>query len=256
MSCCFRKSTPATISATVRPNFERRPPDDSQRPAPRERGVVATHQAHEPLVEQLAGADPRPFDRSTVGHDHEVELAAGEQLAAVAVVVAHLQIDAGGLRRDALEQAGQHHEADIVRQRQHEATLRGRGVEARGASDGTLHRGQRLAQRRGHRLGPRGGDQTTRAADQQGIAEGATQPCERVTGGRLRQPDAPRRRGHATREQQRVEHDQRVEVESAELHGVHVVHDQHALYKSRPETTIDPSRGARGAQPRPRGAVP
>ncbi|MCY1437228.1 hypothetical protein D9M71_533820 [compost metagenome] len=131
------------------------------------------------------------------------------------------QHHAGRLGAQALDQGRQQAELDIVGQADAEHRRAGRRVEVGGAAD----RGGDGVQRRGEQgedlLRPRGRLHLPSAAHEQRVVEQAAQARQRGADRRLAEEQLFRRAGHAAFVHQRLEDDQQVEIDAAQVIAVH-----------------------------------
>ena len=180
--------------------------------------VVAAHHAHEALEIERPRADVRR--REPGAEDAEVDLRRLE-LAADGAEIHRAHGEAGERRRrlEPVDELRQDRVLHVVGRRDGEGHLRSRRVERPRLLDQPVDVGDQLLHRRGE-LEPLGrGQHPAGGAQQQRIAEERAQPAERRAHRRLRKVQPARRARDVALAQQRVERDQEVEVDRADIHG-------------------------------------
>ena len=79
------------------------------------------------------------------------------------------------------------------------------------------------------RRGPRGRDQARGGAHEERITHVLAQPCKRVAGGGLREPEPLRRPREVPLSKQRIQDPEEIEVQLREIRLTHDHHIYHAL---------------------------
>jgi hypothetical protein len=185
-------------------------------PLPHARMALA-HHADEPLDEQRTRPDARR--RESGAQDPEIDLAGLEAAPDRAEVHrAHREPRPRRPRLEEVHQPGQDRELDVVRCGDREGALGAGGIERARLLDEPDDLAEHLSHRRDQRLPLGGGQHPAGGAQEQRIAKERAQPAERRAHRRLREVQPARRARDVALAQERVQRDQQVEVDRADIH--------------------------------------
>ena len=182
--------------------------------------MASTYQTDVVLFQELLGSEASCG--TEVHGDHQVDFSRRELVRKVEVRQG-LDLDANprGLLFDDPKDGRKRHRHAEVRERHFEDPCRCLGLEAHPELKRALDGEKRVRKRHQHRLRAWGENHGPSLADEEGIAEKLSKPCERLAHGRLGDADALRRAGDVPFPEESIEGDEGVEVEATETRRVH-----------------------------------
>jgi SAM-dependent methyltransferase len=183
--------------------------------------VILANDAHEALFENppRMGAGQLTEDLHRI--DQQIHPARRQVFARARARARYPYVDARPFVPQPFQKLGEQDQLEIVVGRNQEPSPRPPRIETGRRADRALKVGERPLERFGHGSRPGCRLHSARRAHQQPVAQPPPQPAERMAHSRLRQSDLCRGAGNATLREERLEHNEKVEVELTKMHVLH-----------------------------------